>query len=126
MTIAQEIAEYLEDCGVGTVGTDMFAGYLPDNANSAIGVFDTGGMKPDTYIPTKEPTFQVLIRSSSYSAGWTKLASVRSYLHQKENATLIDGGTYFYFIFAMAEGGALGKNARGLHEFSINFQARTR
>lgn len=126
MSVISDVAEYLEGQSLGTVGTDIFESYLPDSVNSCIGVFDTGGLQPDHDLPTKEPTFQVLIRAISYSAGKTKLDSVRSALHKQANVTLFSGGTYFYFIFAISEGGHIGRNANGQDEFSINFQARTR
>ena len=124
MAVIDDIAEQLEDAGVGTVGTDIFISYLPDKVANGIGVFDTGGRQPDGYIPTKEPTFQIFIRAVTYSAGKTLLDSVRAALHQKANVTY--GSTYFYFILAVAEGGHIGRNEAGFDEFSINFKARTR
>lgn len=126
MSLISDIADYLATQGLGTVATDIFESYLPDSVDSAIGVFDTGGLKPDTYLPTKEPTFQILIRAVTYTAGKSKLDSVRSALHRVANQTI--GSTYFYFIHAISEGGHLGRNpeTRGLDEFSINFRARTR
>jgi hypothetical protein len=124
MALIDDIATYLQTNSVGTVGTDIFKSYVPDAANALVAVIDTGGMKPDIYIPTKEPTFQVFIRAATYSAGKTKLATIRSLLHQVQGSTI--GSTYFYFIHAISEGGHLGRNERGLDEFSINFQCRTR
>lgn len=124
--IISEIANYLATQGVGTVGTDLFYAYLPSNLDDGIVVLDTGGNTPDAYIPTKEPTFQVFIRSSSYATGKAKLDLVRTALHQIKNTVLGSGTTYFYFILAQAEGGHLGRTENGLDEFSINFRARTR
>lgn len=123
-----DIADYLEDEGLGTVGTTIFKSHLPDldNDTSVIGVFDTGGVTPDPYLPTKYPTFQVFIRASSYAAGRTLLDNVRSSLHQQQNVELITGNTYFYYILAQSEGGHLGRNERGQDEFSMNFRCRTR
>jgi hypothetical protein len=81
-------------------------------------------MEPDPYLPTNEPHFQVLVRANSYSAGKTALEAVRSALHRQANLTV--GNTYFYFILAISEGGHIGRNDRGLDEFSINFRCRTR
>jgi len=126
MSVISDVATFLAAEGLGTEGTDIFHSYLPDSVNSCIAVIDTGGLQPDHYLPTKEPTFQVFIRSTTYSAGKSKLDSVRSALHQKKNVNLVSGQTYFYFILALSEGGHLGRNPNGQDEFSINFQARTR
>lgn len=123
-----EISEYLADNSIGTEGTDLFYSVVPDGADltSLVAVLDTGGAMPDRDIPTKSPTFQIFIRSTTYDAGKTKLDSIRILLHQVKNTTLVDGGTYFYYIMAQSEGGHLGKNDRGLDEFSINFICLTR
>lgn len=121
-----EIANYLATQGLGTVGTDIFYAYLPGGVDDGIVVLDTGGMLPDADLPTKEPTFQIFVRSSSYAAGKAKMDLIRTALHQKTNTVLGSGTTYFYFILAQAEGGHIGRTENGLDEFSINFRARTR
>lgn len=126
MSVISEVATYLDDQGLGSEGVDIFHSYLPDTNDPAIAVLDTGGMQPDHYLPTKEPTFQIFIRAASYALGKAKLDAVRTALHQKANINLVANGIYFYFIFAMSEGGHIGRNAAGQDEFSINFQARTR
>jgi len=45
-------------------------------------------------------------------------------LHQVGNEQI--GDTYFYYILANSEGGHIGRNERGLDEFSINFICLTR
>lgn len=124
MALIDDIATHLQTEGVGTVGTDIFKAYMPPSPASIMAVLDTGGTKPDIYVPTKHPTFQVFIRNATYSAGKTILDSVRTALHQVQNETI--GSTYFYYIHAISEGGHLGRNEAGFDEFSINFTARTR
>lgn len=124
MSVITEIADYLEDEGVGTLGTNLFYSYMPENINTGISVLDTGGMTPDPYLPTHEPTFQIFIRATSYDAGKALLESVRDALHRLTNTTL--GSTHYYFILAMSEGGHIGRDETGRDEFSINFRCRTR
>lgn len=123
--LIDDIADYLEDQSIGTVATDIFVGYTPSTPDSCITVLDTGGSQPDPYLPTKEPTFQILIRSLDYDAGKTKLDLIRTALHQKANFTPA-GSNYCYFILAMSEGGHIGRDDNGFDLFSINFQTRTR
>lgn len=124
--LISEVATYLAAQGLGTVGTDIFYAHLPDNVDNCLAVIDTGGVSPDIYIPTKSPTFQVFIRAATYTAGKAVLDSVRSLLHNFYNGYLVSNQTYFYSINAMAEGGHVGRNDRGLDEFSINFICKTR
>lgn len=125
MTLLEELATLLQSAGIGTIASDLFISYLPADITPCVAIIDTGGMVPDIDLPTKEPTFQVFIRSTSYEAGKAKLDAVRSALHQKRNSTLA-GGTYYYYIYALAEGGHIGRNEAGHDEFSINFKILTR
>lgn len=126
MAVIDDIAGYLEAQGVGTVGTTIFKSRLPDKDITCLVVLDTGGPQPDKYLPTGSPTFQVFIRSLTYPLGKAMLANVRAALHRKFNATLVSGGSYYYYILAQSEGGHLGINEKGFDEFSINFIAKTR
>lgn len=126
MLLIEQIALHLVNQGLGQLASTIFYSYLPDNADNALCVYDTGGMEPDIDLPTKVPTFQIIVRASDYETGKTKLDAVRTALHRKEGATLINGGTFFYYIFAMQEGGHIGRNERGLDEFSINFRTKIR
>lgn len=124
--IIDDIADYLEDQGVGTVGTNIFVGEQPNDPANCVTVIDTGGMRPDIDLPTKKPTFQVLVRNTEYSAGAAKLLAIRNILHNKYNAELVDDGNYFYSINAISEGGHIGKDDIGNDEFSMNFEAWVR
>ncbi len=126
MTFIEQVATYLQAGGIGTLGTNLFISNLPDSVDSCVAVFDTGGMTPDIYLPTKEPTFQVLVRSTTYDLGKAKIDAIRALLHRNFNVTLVVGQTYVYSILAMSEGGHIGQNERGLDEFSMNFKALTR
>lgn len=122
-SLLDDVAGYLEDAGLGTVGTTIFKSYMPDAANSGLCVLDTGGIMPDKELPTRSPTFQILVRGVTYTAGLAKIDAVRDTLHQIKNATI--GNTFFYYILAQGEGGHIGRNERGLDEFSMNFLCLT-
>lgn len=124
MSYVNDLATYLQTQGLGTVGTDIFYSYVPGQQDTGIFVLDTGGPKPDADIPTKNPTFQVFVRASSYDAGRAVMDNVRAALHRLANQTI--GSFYFYNILALSEGGHIGQNQAGKDEFSMNFQALTR
>lgn len=122
--ILDDIAQFLVDSGIGTIGTNIFKSYLPDTVDTGLAVLDTGGPMPDRDLPTKSPTFQVFVRGADYITGKAKLDAVRAALHQTKNTTI--GNTFFYYILAQSGGGHIGRNERGLDEFSINFICLTR
>lgn len=125
MQLIEEIARHLHNKSIGTLGTNLFYGHLPDiDDDFSILVRDTGGMPPSHDIADiKSPTFQIFIRAISYDVGKAKLEAVRDLLHGVINEYLLPGGIYYRRIFALAEGGHIGSNEGGYDEFSINFEA---
>jgi len=125
MSVISDVAQYLDDQSIGTLGTDLFYSYIPDNSTApVIMVRDTGGPEPDQYIgDIKTPTFQVFIRSADYATGKDLLQQIRDLLHPTYNTYLVGGGVYFRRIHAQSEGGHIGRNEAGMDEFSINFIA---
>lgn len=124
--IISEIAEYLETKNVGTVGTDIFISRQSDAPNNQVVVYDTGGIEPDKYLPTADPTFQVLVRNTNYQTGQGLVNAIVTALHQFENGTVEESETYFYYIFLVSEPTHIGRDDKGRHEWSINFVAKTR
>lgn len=122
--IGTQIANDMEDQSIGTLGTDLFIGSLPDTPDDAVAVIDTGGEAPDKELPFSKASFQVLVRNELYSAGITKLNAIKTRYHQLTNTTL--GDTYFYYILANSDGGHIGRDDNGREVFSINFRTETR
>lgn len=132
MSLISDLTDYLEDQGIGTIGTDLFDNYLPDNGTNGVAVIDTGGPEQDHHIPTGQYTFQIYIRHRTYALAKASLDSVRTALHQVVDTTI--GSTHFMYIMAASGGGLTydgrgdnnNKQSRGLIEMSINFQCLTR
>lgn len=119
-----DLAAYMASHGIGTVGTDLFKSYMPTDPVTNVTIYETGGPQPNKELPIKKPTFQVTVRSASYSTGRARLAAVRA-LFQGINSTTI-GSTFFFYIEAISEGGHLGRDDNGADLFSINFLCETR
>ena len=124
--VALEVAEYLEDNGIGTVGTDIFVDMLPDLANDAIMVYSTGGQVPDIDLPIGSPNFEVLVRSDSAATAHTKITSIVDLLHQQYNTVLVTDGNHYYSILLLGEINALGRDEKGRIEYSVNFNCKVR
>lgn len=123
--IIDDIANHIVDQGVGlTLGTDLFKGFLPDSPDDCVAIFDTGGIEPDRDIPTGDPTFQIIVRSTDYETADTLINSIVDLLHQKRNSTI--GTTYYYYIYLLGEKGHIGRDAKNRDEFSVNFHCKIR
>lgn len=121
--LLDDIASYLQAHGAGTVGTNLFKGYMPDQPDDLVALFEYAGetmeltMSPD---PTLErPGLQARVRSRTYQAGRAKIESVVTILHGLAEATL--GGTRYLLIQANQSPEFLGLDASNRNEFVVNF-----
>ena len=124
--VALEIAQFIEEEGHATVGTNLFVDSLPDVNEEAIAVFTTGGSTPDIDLPIASPNFEILIRGESASSCFSKLESIVSSLHQTYNSNVVTGGNYYYSILLSGEINSLGRDEKGRIEYSANFRCNVR
>lgn len=84
---------YLQTQGIGTLGTDLFVGLLPDTPDAAVSLFEYGGASPVHSLGSggakfERPRVQVVVRAATYTAARTKIESVYTTLEQLANITL--------------------------------------
>lgn len=93
MPAADDLAEYLEDQGLGTVGTDIFTGDMNDSPDNVIVLNQTGGMPPSVMGDYEQPGLQINIRNTSYAFAQTLALKILKKLHGIINTT-IEGVLY--------------------------------
>lgn len=121
----ENIAEYLEDQGVGTAATDIFAYVQPPDPDNCVAIIGATGDPANMYVKELEfPRFQVLIRNAEFADGEAKMAAVRAALHGHIGLTLTDYRVLR--LHAQNEGGPIGIDDKGRYEFSINFHGEAR
>lgn len=76
-----EISAYLATQDIGTVGTDIFLGLLPDQPDNCIALFEYAGSPPDLHWNGEYPGLQVRVRGTSYAAARAKIGDVMGALH---------------------------------------------
>lgn len=86
-----EIGAYLATKSVGTVGTDIFLGLMPDQPDNCIALFEYAGSPPDLHWNGEYPGLQVRVRNTSYAAARAKIGEVMAALHGLHEQTLGDG-----------------------------------
>lgn len=89
--------------GVGTTGT-MFKGYLPEQPDAAVAIYETGGYAPVRAmtasvgtVVVERPSVQVVARATEYDyqAARTRMANVYAVLEGLPERT-INGTRYLY------------------------------
>ena len=115
-----EISTYLKNQGVGTPGTDMFLGLMPDQPDNCIALFEYAGSPPDLHWNGEYPGLQVRVRNKSYAAARTKIGEAMTALHGLHEQTLSD--TRYLLIKARGSPEILKRDANNRVELFVNFE----
>jgi hypothetical protein len=120
----QDIAEYLEDHAIGTAGTSIFVGYMPDAPAVCIALYEYAGKEPyRTHDGTKiyRPGLQVVARGAvngEFSAVRSVLQSIEDHLDGLVNTTI--EGTFYKSIFSTQSIAPMGR-ANMMHKAAQNY-----
>jgi len=121
--MADDVAEYLEDQAVGTVGTSIFVGHMPDAPADCIAVIQSGGESPEMAGPIsgqiERPRLIVRVRNTSYASGASKANDVLKALHTAGEVSL--SGHRYLFIRAVGSVNQLGRDHENRSLFSLDF-----
>lgn len=121
---AVDIKDFLEssECGVGTFGTDIFIGIMPETPDACICISDASGLKPESRYEWEYPGLQVLVRKAegNYVTAREKIIQIKDCLHGLNNRTI--NGTIYKMIVAAHEPLYLGVDGINRPMFSINFE----
>jgi hypothetical protein len=121
--LAKDIAEYLEDATIGTVGSSIFVGMMPDAPADCIAVIQSGGESPEMAGPIsgqiERPRLIVRVRNTSYASGASKANDVLKALHTAGEVSL--SGHRYLFIRAVGSVNQLGRDHENRSLFSLDF-----
>lgn len=123
MSTAIDIAIYLEAQSFGTVGTDIFYGFLPDNPAHAIAVYDTSG-RPSELHEIDQPNFQITVRDASYATAASTIESIQALLQNLTNTIL--NGVFYINIQNLQAPFSAGWDVEKRIEFKQNYTTQKR
>jgi hypothetical protein len=110
--VLREIGAYLATQNVGTVGTDIFFGLMPDQPDNCMALFEYAGSPPDLHWNGEYPGLQVRVRNKSYEA--------MTALHGLHEQTL--SGTRYLLIKARGSPEVLKRDNNNRVELFVNFE----
>lgn len=133
MSLVKDIGDFLQEKQIGTVGTDIFCGTLPDKPDDAIALFQYAGRVPDTLSGIDRPGLQVRVRAGGYEQAICKIEQVENELRQvgdeyndKLNGGVIINGSFYLRISPTQSAFSLGEDTKGRYEFVQNFNVNLR
>ena len=121
--MADDIATKLQTSSIGTIGTDIFIGHMPDAPDNCIALMQNGGDPPEVVggitSQIEYPRLIVRVRNTSYSAGMSKANSILKALHTVGDTNL--SSHRYLFIRAIGSINQLGRDHENRSLFSIDF-----
>lgn len=128
----RDILKILADASVGTVGTNLFPGQLPDTPVNAVVVRFYGGSDPvrvfgrlTDAVVFRRQRFQVRVRNENQETAWDKAEAARVALESFDGAvTPTGGGTRTYHnIVAVGDLGELAESANLAYSVVGSYEA---
>jgi hypothetical protein len=124
--IAQELAEYLEDEGLGTVGVDIFVGYQPDTPDNCIVLYDESA---PTLSESQAQTVdllgvQVLIRNTVYATAGGKAFTIHKNIIGFGGDSFIEGGSVVTDLYVVNSPVSIGRDSQNRNEWSSHYSMR--
>ena len=131
MTVLEDLGQYLQNNGIGTQATDMFLAEMPTTPNNLVSIMDTGGPTSSTHEPTRQFTFQIIVRNTDYATAMNKANAIRALLHtndltKKSEYDLVSGGTHIMTGKAIQEPYNLGQDEAQRYQIVTNYNFLTR
>lgn len=117
---AWDIASFLDDQGLGTIGTDISVNTESDEPDEFITCFDTGGFDPDGAVDISNPTVMIHVRGKSddFHATYEKARLVKNTLHRQHDIEI--NGSRYLQILVTGDILDLGRDKHKRPKFSIN------
>lgn len=122
--LMDKVADELQTMGIGTVGTNIFVGQLPENVSQGMFLVESVGNPPNIWVDTEEPIIDFWMRSDHTDAAYKKLRDVYNIYHRRANYSLNDW--YIYFSHALSGVQDMDRETESgkLFKLSILFECR--
>jgi len=122
--LLDDIGDYLSSGGLGTLGTDMFLSTLPDEPDTVISIFETGGSSPMHTMganpPLAEfPSFQVICRARRYDDARVLAKDADILLNGVRNRLI--NGVMYRWIMAQQSPFFISRDEQNREEIGCNY-----
>ena len=119
------LADYLETQSLGTKGTNLFIGMMPDNTSLSTVLFSYDGEIVETMksgIALYKPQLQVRVRGAKedYTTPYNRLLAIQTALSSIANQTL--GGVTYLRVRPTSNVNSLGQDTNLRFDFTVNFE----
>ena len=117
----EDLCDYLQAQGIGTVGTDIFISELPFDKTDIIAIHAVPSPDPNKAIPFYVQTVDITARFAKYSDGYAKLQSIFDLLHRKYHYEMGDKHVYLSYAMGLIMDNDRDAERRHLLQLSLAF-----
>jgi predicted sugar kinase len=127
MATRDEIADFLEDAGVGTVGTTIFKGQMPGTPDACVAVIETPGREPvhtfgSAGIAIEYPRVQIRCRGAASDYATPAAQAQTAYVALAAVANESIDGTLYHSIDPLQSPFLIEKDAKNRIVIGFNAQ----
>ena len=129
--VLDDIADYLTSqggSGVGTLGTDLFKGFMPDTPDIAVAIYETGGLEPERamtsaagQVVVERPRVQVVARAQAYDYQVARTRIHNAFVLLEGMAARSINGTAYKYGSAVQSPFPMGRDSDGRVLICCNF-----
>ena len=106
MSVLNELAAKLAALGVGTVGTDIFLGAMPEDVAACCALYEYGGSAPEfalgaAGVSFENPSVQVVFRGTPHDYAGPRAKAETAYRGLAAVEATALSGTFFHWIHPM-------------------------
>ena len=125
MPLLDDLAAYLETLSIGTVGTDLFPGKMPEQPDICVCLYQLAGMGPDPITTLERPGVKIRIRNLDTDSGIedaiAKGYAIKKALHRKTGLYLGTPSCLYHRIDATGNPDWIGQDKKGRSIIDVNF-----
>lgn len=122
--LISDVADYLQQRGLGVVGEDVFIGELPQEVESGFFIVSAPSPAPHQYLDTEYTVIDFWYRTPHSETGYQKMEQLKQTLHRRENYQLQSWYIYFSEVLGSISDVDRDKEGGKLLRLSIQFICR--
>lgn len=121
-----QIAQYIENEGLGTLNEDIFISFQPDSPNDCITIYDEAApvYEPSHALAVDQYGIQVLVRNESYFLAEQKLTEIHVRLVAFLDNKFVEDGPSIWTVMIQTPMASIGKDSEGRNEWTAHYIVR--
>jgi hypothetical protein len=119
--IIEDVAQYIQDSGLGTINTDIFIGELQAEKNDCVSLVYQISPEPYKTIDVYEQDIEFWSKNKNSQQAYEKLLSIMNLIHQGQNYKLGDYHIYYSYCIGTINDQDRDTNRNKMYSMTLRF-----